>query len=96
SQRLLDLQNILHPKRYIPPEILADIFYHAVSDAFETPLDIVRDGRFTDSLSMSAPHWVVSRVSSHWRRTALTTPRIWRFVMWRSTDIQTSSRQPCC
>ncbi|KAF9024618.1 hypothetical protein BDZ89DRAFT_114669 [Hymenopellis radicata] len=80
KQRLLDVQTILHPKRYIPPEILADIFDHAVSDAADTPLDSVRDGRFADSLSMSAPHWVVSHVSSHWRRTALTTPRIWRFV----------------
>ncbi|KAF9024619.1 hypothetical protein BDZ89DRAFT_114673 [Hymenopellis radicata] len=80
KQRLLDIQTILHPKRYIPPEILADIFDHAVSDAADTPLDTVGNGTFADSLKMSAPHWVVSHVCSHWRRTALTTPRIWRFV----------------
>ncbi|KAF9033461.1 hypothetical protein BDZ89DRAFT_1062920 [Hymenopellis radicata] len=64
EQRLLDVQTILHPKRYVPQRFL---------QTSSTTL-------FADSLSMSAPHWVVSHVSSHWRRTALTTPRIWRFV----------------
>ncbi|KAF9033438.1 hypothetical protein BDZ89DRAFT_1062898 [Hymenopellis radicata] len=80
EQRLLEVRTILHPIRSFPPEILAEIFDDVVSATADAPLDSVRHGNFVDSLDMNAPHWVISHVSSHWRRTALTTPRIWRFV----------------
>ncbi|KAF9048275.1 hypothetical protein BDZ89DRAFT_1057855 [Hymenopellis radicata] len=80
EQRLLEVKTILHPIRSFPPEILAEIFDDVVSAAADAPLDSVRHGNFVDSLYMNAPHWVISHVSSHWRRAALTTPRIWRFV----------------
>ncbi|KAF9033455.1 hypothetical protein BDZ89DRAFT_551286 [Hymenopellis radicata] len=80
EQRLCDLKVILHPIRIVPPEIFAQIFDEAVSDTALMPLENVRDGRFPNSIDTGSQSRVISRVSSGWRRTALSTPYLWRFV----------------
>ncbi|KAF9033446.1 hypothetical protein BDZ89DRAFT_1062906 [Hymenopellis radicata] len=80
ERRLHDLKVTLHPIRTVPPEILAEIFDEAVSDTALVPLEKVRDGSFANSVDNSSQSCVVSQVSSAWRRTALKTQRLWRFV----------------
>ncbi|KAF9033457.1 hypothetical protein BDZ89DRAFT_947782, partial [Hymenopellis radicata] len=80
EQRLRDLKVALHPIRTVPPEILAEIFDEAVSDTALVPLEKVRDGSFSNSVDSNSQSCVVSQVSSAWRRTALRTQRLWRFV----------------
>ncbi|KAF9033458.1 hypothetical protein BDZ89DRAFT_1130973 [Hymenopellis radicata] len=79
EQRLRDLKTALHPIRVVPPEIFAQIFDEAVSDAALIPLEKVREGKSANSID-SSQSCVVSQVSSVWRRTALKTQRLWRFV----------------
>ncbi|KAF8883376.1 hypothetical protein CPB85DRAFT_1258839 [Mucidula mucida] len=82
EQRLRDLKLVLHPIRIVPPEILAKIFEDTIHSTFVWPfqLEQVRDGVFADSIGSSSPSYIVSQVSSAWRRTALTTQTLWRFV----------------
>ncbi|KAF9051222.1 hypothetical protein BDZ89DRAFT_529231 [Hymenopellis radicata] len=80
EKRLGELNVILHPIRTVPPEILAEIFEEAVSDSALIPLERVREGNFANSVDVSSQSCIVSYVSSGWRRTALRTPRLWRFI----------------
>lgn len=66
-----DLSVILHPARTIPHEILSEIFT-LVTLSSAAPTNESLCGRiFQDSLDPSYPSWVLSKVSSSWRRAAL-------------------------
>ncbi|KAF9027713.1 hypothetical protein BDZ89DRAFT_951957, partial [Hymenopellis radicata] len=74
SEKLGDLKNILHPIRYLPRDILAEIFVLC------TP---VPDGRDTyvwdpfDTLNPRNHPWNLSHVSRRWRDVTLSLPRLW-------------------
>ncbi|KAF9033084.1 hypothetical protein BDZ89DRAFT_1036910 [Hymenopellis radicata] len=71
---------ILHPVRGVPREILSEIFI-ALAQATPVPAyEELRQGTFEDSLLKTHPAWVVSKVSSEWRRAALATPQLWTQV----------------
>ncbi|KAF8883372.1 hypothetical protein CPB85DRAFT_1338586 [Mucidula mucida] len=63
DQRLRDLKVALHPIRTVPPEILAEIFDEAVSDAALTPLEQIGDGGFANTINNSSQSCIVSQVS---------------------------------
>ncbi|KAJ7625669.1 hypothetical protein FB45DRAFT_1005025 [Roridomyces roridus] len=61
---------ILSPLRRVPPEILAEMF------SWTLPTSDM-DGTVAD---LGLSQWVVSRVSSRWRATALATPLLWSTI----------------
>ncbi|KAF9024519.1 hypothetical protein BDZ89DRAFT_1069051 [Hymenopellis radicata] len=75
-----DAQTILHPSRYIPAEVLGEIFASFVQDTMFMPFEQLPKGHFIDSLDVHSGPWVLSRVCSHWRRTALGLPWLWSSI----------------
>ncbi|KAF9049363.1 hypothetical protein BDZ89DRAFT_710361 [Hymenopellis radicata] len=72
ENRLREGQTVLHPLRATPSEVLGEIFRFTVDDFEEGSTHMPEN-----SLQMGYPSWVLSHVSSRWRRTALSMPRLW-------------------
>ncbi|KAF9033029.1 hypothetical protein BDZ89DRAFT_1131106 [Hymenopellis radicata] len=75
-----DAQTILHPSRYIPAEVLGEIFAFFVPGTMFMPFEQLPKGHLVDSLDVHSGPWVLSRVCSHWRRTALGLPWLWSSI----------------
>ncbi|KAJ6603723.1 hypothetical protein B0H10DRAFT_643275 [Mycena sp. CBHHK59/15] len=60
----------IDPAVIIPPEILAEIFN----------LCNLRNSSIFNRINMSEAPWLLSHVSHHWRRIALSTPMLWCFL----------------
>ncbi|KAF7344832.1 hypothetical protein MVEN_01644500 [Mycena venus] len=74
------LRALISPIRRFPPEILSEIFLSLLRD-------VVTTSSLYSSVDTSQPPLVLGRVSSMWRATSLTTPRLW-------TGIQLSPTKP--
>lgn len=74
---LNDIAAVLHPSRRLPQEILSNIFSIALN-SFPIPMaSNFNTLSMVDSLHRSYPAWVLSKVSSRWRRAALGNSSIW-------------------
>ena len=75
AERIISFELILSPHRQLPDEILSEVFLtvHA-SQMLDYDQDQAKLTRIVDSPI------ILSHVSSHWRRVALTTPRLWSFI----------------
>ncbi|KAF8919659.1 hypothetical protein CPB85DRAFT_1451800 [Mucidula mucida] len=74
ESRLREGQTALHPLRGTPSEVLGEIFRIVVDDFEE------ESKQNENSLQMNYPSWVLSHVSSRWRRTALSMPHLWTYL----------------
>ncbi|KAJ7654600.1 hypothetical protein DFH06DRAFT_1047337 [Mycena polygramma] len=63
---------ILSPLRRMPSELLCEIF------SWTIPL--ITDALDMGRLDMGVSPWVLTRISSHWRRVSVTTPSLWSLV----------------
>ncbi|KAJ7623552.1 hypothetical protein FB45DRAFT_837856 [Roridomyces roridus] len=74
---------IVSPLRRVPPEILAEIF------SWTLPTIDQAKGDVSD---LRRCPWVLTRISSLWRRTAISIPSLWSSIIW--VDCATSPPPP--
>ena len=65
------LRPAIAPHKYLPPEMLVEIFLHHAADIAEQVIDEESSYR-----CLSQFPWVLGHICSMWRRTALAEPRI--------------------
>lgn len=65
---------ILHPHRRVPTEIVCKVFEECILDS------VWSIENAPDSLSIAQMNWVVTHVSSSWRRAAISLPTIWSSI----------------
>ncbi|KAF8999560.1 hypothetical protein BDZ89DRAFT_934173, partial [Hymenopellis radicata] len=75
SEKLGDLENILHPIRYLPRDILAEIFLLCTPVPYDTGHRVWYP-RY-DTLNPRNHPWNLSHVSRRWRDVTLSLPRLW-------------------
>ncbi|KAK0184959.1 hypothetical protein F5146DRAFT_1072818 [Armillaria mellea] len=82
AKHISDSKLVLNPVRRLPPEILSHIFLSCLLPDSELlqSTDTDTDASLVDSLNIRNPPWNLSYVSSQWRKTVLTTPRLWSFI----------------
>ena len=80
-----DLSIVLHPIRTVPQEILSEIFT-ALALLSPPTTNLRRTHKLVDSLNKSSAGWVLSGVSSGWRRAALSTSSLWTTVVLQLRD----------
>lgn len=68
---------MLHPVRRLPPEILSEIFLRCTEDSDE---EFQGSGSVSSSINPYELPWRLTEVSSRWRHTALSFPRLWSSV----------------
>lgn len=69
QQHRHNLTSSTAPIRRLPNELLVEIFYRCISGSWE---------RDKESVGMAA--WDLGQVSSHWRRVALASKKLWSFI----------------
>ncbi|PBK93808.1 hypothetical protein ARMGADRAFT_928211, partial [Armillaria gallica] len=65
QNHLIDLKSILHPIRYVPDDVVLEVFTAVVVSGKES------------SVSTDTGLWACSRVCRRWRALVLTTPSLW-------------------
>ncbi|PBK88842.1 hypothetical protein ARMGADRAFT_877445, partial [Armillaria gallica] len=65
QNHLTDLKSILHPIRYVPDDVVLEVFTAVVVSGKES------------SISMDTGLWSCFRVCRRWRALVLTTPSLW-------------------
>lgn len=90
-----EIRGLLSPIRWLPLEVLHHIFINTID--FPVPRTLIiynavkKDGRMISRSWKFNPTesslWSITRVSSKWRRTCLSTPRLWSYVNITITDL---------
>uniref|UniRef100_A0A0W0EUX6 Uncharacterized protein n=1 Tax=Moniliophthora roreri TaxID=221103 RepID=A0A0W0EUX6_MONRR len=70
-------RSILHPMRYLPDEILHEIFLACLEELREMALE---SRYFPGSLGLNLPPWTLGRVCRRWRRVTLCHPSLWTIL----------------
>lgn len=77
SADLTRFNQVLHPVRRLPEDVLSEIFLACISEDI-LHQDVSED---TDSLDVAGAPWVLLRISSRWRSVAISFPRLWSTII---------------
>ncbi|KIY70620.1 hypothetical protein CYLTODRAFT_419577 [Cylindrobasidium torrendii FP15055 ss-10] len=73
EERIAEYKRLLHPIRYLPDDILREIFGWVVPSVHRPPA--------WDTLDVRLPPWTLTHVSKNWRAVAISHPLLWNTII---------------